>query len=82
MGTDSGKQERGLEYYSVKTGNKLTRRPNCFYWRGRSFSGLVDEKANALYDDPEDCFMEAVTGKPQTHELIKCKTTEEGKDGK
>lgn len=29
-----------------------------FYWRGRYFSGLVDVKTNALYDDPEDSFNE------------------------
>ncbi len=45
-------------YRSVSTGNLLERRPNMFYWRGRYFSGLVDVKTNALYDDPEDSFNE------------------------
>jgi len=45
-----------VKYRSVATGNLLERRPNQFYWRGRYFPGLVDVKANALYDHPEDSF--------------------------
>ena len=40
----------------VKNGNKLERKPGMFFWRGRYFHGLVTD--NALYDDPEDSFME------------------------
>ena len=32
-----------------------------FYWHDRWFSGLVDVEVNALYDDPEDSFMDHVT---------------------
>lgn len=35
-------------------------RPNMFYWRGRWFSGLVDIENNALYDNPDDSFLEYV----------------------
>jgi len=31
-----------------------------FNWRGKSFSGLVDEDRNALYDNPEDSFADHV----------------------
>jgi hypothetical protein len=44
------------KYISVKTGNTLARKSDMFYFRGTSFSGLVDEDAGALYDDPEDSF--------------------------
>jgi len=46
------------EYICVKSGNILERRERHFYWRGRFFSGLVDVKNNALYNDPEDSFAE------------------------
>jgi hypothetical protein len=48
-----------MEWISVKTGNVLVRKPEMFYFRGVSFHGLVDEKANALYDDPDDSFAAA-----------------------
>lgn len=31
-------------------------RKGMFHWRGKSFSGLVCEDCNALYDNPEDSF--------------------------
>lgn len=34
----------------------LARRPAQFYWRGRTFSGLVCFACNALWDDPTDSF--------------------------
>jgi hypothetical protein len=45
-----------MRYISVATGNLLDRRENQFYWKGRYFPGLVDVKANGLYDDPDDSF--------------------------
>lgn len=50
------------KYVSKSTGNLLERQPKQFYFRKRYFSGLVDVKSNALYDDPEDSFMAAVFG--------------------
>ena len=46
----------GTNYVCVKTGNTLERKANMFFWRGRYFTGLVDVKTNALYDDPSDSF--------------------------
>lgn len=48
------------DYRSIRTGNLLERRSGMFYWRDRWFSGLVDVEVNALYDDPEDSFMNHV----------------------
>lgn len=45
---------------------KLEVWPNMFYWRGRSFSGLVNPETKALYDNPEDSFMEYVVGTQST----------------
>ncbi|MEK0324860.1 MAG: hypothetical protein QQN63_04070 [Nitrosopumilus sp.] len=49
------------DYKSIRTGNLLERRSGMFYWHDRWFSGLVDVEVNALYDDPEDSFMDHVT---------------------
>ena len=38
----------------------MVRRPGMFYWRGRSFSGLVCEQCKSLWDDPADSFAERV----------------------
>ena len=48
-------------YKSTKTGAILERRPNMFYFRGDYFPGLVDVHANALHDDPENSFADAVS---------------------
>ena len=58
-------------YKSVKTGNILVVKPDMFFWRGSYFTGLVDEEANALYDNPEDSFAEHVgTEDLQNNDLI------------
>ncbi len=44
------------KYISLSTGNELVRKEGMFHWRGRFFSGLVDEEVKALYDNPEDSF--------------------------
>jgi hypothetical protein len=43
-----------------KCSTPLVVRPSMFCWRGRYFSGLVCEKCNALWDNPEDSFMDHV----------------------
>lgn len=48
------------EYVGATTGNELERLPAQFWWRGRTFSGLVDVATHALYDDPADSFAEHV----------------------
>jgi hypothetical protein len=55
------------KYVSTKTYEVLERKAACFYWRGQYFSGLIDVKANALYDDPENSFA-AVVGVPSSIE--------------
>jgi len=35
-------------------------REKMFYWRGRWFTGLVDPETNALFDNPDDSFMNYV----------------------
>ena len=55
------------QYVSTTTHALLERRAACFYWRGQYFCGLVDVKANALYDDPEDSFA-ATLGVPSSIE--------------
>ncbi len=52
--------EGATAYSAANTGNRLERRADMFYWRGRYFSGLIDAEANALYDDPADSFAAAV----------------------
>lgn len=49
-----------MRYIRVDTGAELERLTNIFYWRGRYFSGLVDAKNNALFDDPDDSFCDHV----------------------
>jgi len=41
-------------------GEELKVKDSMFYWRGVSFSGLVCEKCNSLFDNPEDSFMQYV----------------------
>lgn len=50
----------GKKYKSVKTGEVLEVLKNKMCWRGRYFSGLVDVKNHALYDNPEDSFADYV----------------------
>ena len=57
-------------YVSIRTGNKLERRPNLFYWHGRYFNGLIDKKTNALYDDPEDSLADFAQ-QPEFHSLAR-----------
>lgn len=49
-------------YASKATGNILIRQEGCFFWKGRYFSGLVDEGCTppALYDNPTDSFCHEV----------------------
>ena len=56
----NSEQESGVKYRAVKTGNDLTPIGGMFYWRGRAFSGLIDQAGNALYDNPEDSFADHV----------------------
>jgi hypothetical protein len=55
-------------YISTKTGNRLVRRENMFRFGSKSFSGLVDVKETALYDDPEDSFA-AYIGVPSSLDM-------------
>jgi len=48
------------KYIAANTGNELIRKEAMFNWRGKSFSGLVDEGRMALYDNPEDSFADHV----------------------
>lgn len=43
-------------------------RQGMFYWRGTTFSGIVCERHNALFDNPEDSFMKHVSSQPPTEE--------------
>lgn len=43
-------------FKSTRTGRVLERRERMFYWKGTSFSGLVDDVENALFDNPDDSF--------------------------
>ena len=45
-------------YTSCKTGNLLVLKSGMFFYRGRMWPGLVDEKAKAVYDYPENSFNE------------------------
>lgn len=49
-----------MRYRSTTTGNILKRYPNMMYATGKSFHGLIDEKASKIYDDPEDSFADHV----------------------
>ncbi len=51
---------KNIIYMASESGNVLTRKSSMFYWRGIWFHGLVDEKNNALYDDPDDSFADHV----------------------
>jgi len=37
-------------------GHAIVVKPSMFHYRGRSFSGLVCETCNSLWDNPEDSF--------------------------
>lgn len=39
-----------------KCGERRMVREGMFHWRGTYFSGLVCEKCNALWDNPDDSF--------------------------
>ncbi len=39
-----------------KCKTKMIIREGMFNWRGNTFSGLVCEKCNALYNNPKDSF--------------------------
>ncbi len=39
-----------------KCGERRVVRENMFRWRGTSFSGLVCEACNGLWDNPDDSF--------------------------
>lgn len=43
-----------------KCGEKLIVLERMFYWRGTYFTGLVCESCNALWDNPEDSFLDHV----------------------
>ncbi len=49
-----------MSEYTDREGRQLERRLGMFYFRGQSFTGLVQPETNALYDDPEDSFAEVV----------------------
>jgi len=40
--------------------DKVVKRENMFFWRGRFYSGLVCPEHNSLWDNPEDSFFEGV----------------------
>jgi DNA-directed RNA polymerase subunit M/transcription elongation factor TFIIS len=43
-----------------KCNNKMIVKDAMFFWRGKYLSGLVCETCNALYDNPNDSFMDYV----------------------
>ncbi len=43
-----------------KCGERRVVREGMFHWRGTTFSGLVCEKCNALWNNPDDSFEAAV----------------------
>ncbi len=43
-----------------KCGARRVCREGMFCWRGRTFSGLVCESCNSLWDNPDDSFKEHV----------------------
>lgn len=55
----TAESEVALLHTKRKKGQLEVRR-NMFYWRGKWFSGLVDPDTNALYDNPDDSFLEYV----------------------
>lgn len=43
-----------------KCGQEMVVKPNMFYLRGHFYSGLVCEKCNALFGNPDDSFEEYI----------------------
>lgn len=61
-----------MKYISTKTDNELVEKLNMYHRDGGSFSGLVDEQDNVLYDNPEDSYNKSVGMKTDLEEgLIK-----------
>lgn len=53
-----------------KCGERCVVRQGMFYFRGAHFSGLVCEKCNALWDNPDDSFEAYVIEYAKQHPVI------------
>ncbi len=53
-----------------RCGERRVVREGMFYYRGTTFSGLVCEKCNALWDNPDDSFEAHVVEYAKRHPVV------------